>query len=128
MTPTARHQVAQELVAHGLSRRRACQVVLAHNGYGIVGRAATHLAADAPVTAVLQALVARHPGWGFWKYHYRLRENGLVISHKRLWRLYQALGLQLGKPAQETTLARPAQTAAPSASCARRLLVARLHG
>ena len=97
MTPTARHQVAQELVAHGLSQRRACQVVLARNGYGSGSRAATQLAADAPVTAALQALVARHPGWGFWKYHYRLRENGLVISHKRLWRLYQALGLQLGK-------------------------------
>ena len=49
------------------------------------------------VTAALQALVGRYPGWGFWKYHHRLRKNGLVVNHKRLWRIYQALRLQLGK-------------------------------
>ena len=26
-----------------------------------------------------------------------MRKNGLLINHKRLWRLYQALGLQVGK-------------------------------
>ncbi len=127
MAPTARRQVAQELVAHGLSQRRACQVVLVRNGYGSGGRAATQLAADAPVTAALQALVARHPGWGFWKYHYRLRENGLVISHKRLWRLYKALGLQLGKRRKKRRL--PARLKQPlQVPVAPDVWVARLHG
>ena len=31
------------------------------------------------------------------KYHRRLRKNGVLVNHKRLWRRYQALGLQLGK-------------------------------
>ena len=45
----------------------------------------------------LQALVKRHSGWGFWKYYYRLRKLGVVVNHKRLWRIYQTLSLQLGK-------------------------------
>lgn len=119
--------MAQELVAYGLSQRRACQVVLARNGYGSGGRAATQLAADAPVTAALQALVARHPGWGFWKYHYRLRENSLVISHKRLWRLCQALGLQLGKRRKKRRL--PARLKQPlQVPVAPDVWVTRLHG
>ena len=45
----------------------------------------------------LQALVERHRSWGFWKYHHRLRKNGVLVNHKRLWRRYQTLGLHLGK-------------------------------
>ena len=98
MAPTARRQAAHHLVAHGLSQRRACQVVrLARSRYERGGPATARLAADAAVTAALQALVARHPGWGFWKYHHRLRKNNVVVNHKRLWRIYPALGLQLGK-------------------------------
>ncbi len=98
MAPTARRQAARHLVAHGLSQRRACQVVrLARSSYARGGQATARIAADAAITAALQALVARHPGWGFWKYHHRLRKNNVVVNHKRLWRIYQALGLQLGK-------------------------------
>lgn len=97
--------MAQQLVSHGLSQRRACQVVrLARSSYGSGGQAAAQLVADAPVMTALQVLVARHPGGGFWKYYYRLRKNGLVINHKRLWRIYQALGLQLGKRRQKRRL------------------------
>ena len=35
----------------------------------------------------LHALVKRHEGWGFWKYYYRLRKLGVVVNHKRLWRI-----------------------------------------
>ena len=85
-------------MARDLRRRRVNQVArLARSGYEGGGPAATQVAADAAVTAALQAVVARHPGWGFWKYHHRLRKNGRVINHKRLWRIYRTLGLQLGK-------------------------------
>ena len=45
----------------------------------------------------LRAVVKRHGGWGFWKYYYRLRKLGVAVNHKRVWHIYQALGLQLGK-------------------------------
>ena len=90
--------MAHTLVAQGLSQRRACQVAgLARGSYGGGGQEAKRAAADGPVREALQALVERHRGWGFWKYHHRLRKNGVLVHHKRLWRPYQALGLQLGK-------------------------------
>ena len=53
--------------------------------------------ADAETIDRLQALVKRRSGWGFRKYYYRLRKPGVLANHKRLWRIYQALSLQLGK-------------------------------
>ena len=53
--------------------------------------------ADADLVSRLRALVKRHGGWGFWKYHYRLRKLGVRVNHKRLWRIYQTISLQLGK-------------------------------
>jgi len=90
--------VAHALVAQGLSQRRACQATgLARGRYGGGGREAKQAAADGPVREALQALVERHRGGGGWKHHHRLRKNGVLVNHKRRWRLYQALGLQLGK-------------------------------
>nr|WP_262898328.1 IS3 family transposase [Hymenobacter siberiensis] len=51
--------------------------------------------ADAELVARLRALVQRHGGWGFWKYYYRLRKLRVVVNHKRVWRIYQLLNLQL---------------------------------
>lgn len=83
-----------------MSQRRACALVgLARRSFppppggGRGGQAA----ADAPLIARLQALVKRHRGWGFWKYHHRLRKDGEVVNHKRLWRLYVAERLQVGQ-------------------------------
>ncbi len=52
---------------------------------------------DTELVAQLQVQVQRHRGWGFWKYYYRLRKLGVLVNHKRLWRIYQLLSLQLGK-------------------------------
>ena len=53
--------------------------------------------ADAELVSRLRVLVKRHGGWGFWKYYHRLRKLGVAVNHKRVWRIYQALGLQPGK-------------------------------
>lgn len=97
MAPAERRAVAEQAVAGGLSRRRACALVgLARRCY-VAQPATRRPAADAPVVTALLALVRRHPGWGFWKYYYRLRKDGMAVNHKRLWRLYQAQRLQLGQ-------------------------------
>ncbi len=92
--------LAHQLVAEGLSRRHACQLL--HLGrrhsLGPPG-AARRAAADAPVLAALRTAVVRHPGWGFWKYHHYLRHKAetatAVVNHQRLLRLYRAEGLHL---------------------------------
>lgn len=93
--------MAQQAVARGLSRRRACTLVgLARDSYDVPPGRGDHRrrqAADEALVAALLALVKRHPGWGFWKYHHRLRKDGLLVNHKRLWRLYQAQRLQLSR-------------------------------
>ena len=82
------------VVEHGLSIRRACRAVrLPQRSWY---RAPTDsLARDAEIIDALQALVARHGRWGFWKCYWRLRLDGHGWNHKRVWRVYCQLGLNL---------------------------------
>jgi len=43
----------------------------------------------------LNELVEKHPSIGFWKCFYRLRRNGLDCNHKRLYRVYTMLKLNI---------------------------------
>ncbi len=83
--------MAQHAVARGLSRRQACALVgLARASYAPPpgrGDQTERQAADAVLVDALLALVKRHASWGFRKYHHRLRKDGLLLNHKRLWRL-----------------------------------------
>lgn len=74
----------------GLNQRQACRLVgLARESYVAPpggGRGGLQ-PSDADLVIRLRALVKRHGGWGFWKYHYRLRKLGVLVNHKRLWRI-----------------------------------------
>ena len=52
----------------------------------------------------LRAVVKRHGGWGFWTYYHWLRKLGVAVNHKCVWRIYQVLGLQLGKRCKKKRL------------------------
>lgn len=87
--------MAQVLVVeHGLSVQRACRATgLARATWY---RPVTDtLAGDAEVIEALQAMVARHGRWGFWKCFRRLRLDGHGWNHKRVWRVYCQLKLNL---------------------------------
>ena len=43
----------------------------------------------------LQAVVAPNPRWGFWKCYDRLRLDNHAWNHKRVYRVYRSLGLNL---------------------------------
>jgi putative transposase len=87
--------VATVLVAeHGMSVRRACRVArLPQRSW--YRPPADALAGDAQVIDALQAVVARHGRWGFWKCFRRLRLDGHGWNHKRVWRVYCQLRLNL---------------------------------
>ena len=94
--------------AGGLPVRRACQAV------GL-GRATYYrpqiewARRDAPVIAALTTLVAAKPRWGFWKCWARLRLDGHGWNHKRLWRVYRQLRLNLPRRTKKRLPTRPRQ-------------------
>lgn len=81
-------------MVNGLPVQRACRAV------GL-GRATYYrprvdwARRDAPVIAALTTLVAAKSRWGFWKCRDRLRLDGHPWNHKRLWRVYCQLRLNL---------------------------------
>ncbi|WP_461098237.1 IS3 family transposase [Spirosoma luteolum] len=93
MRPTDRRQLAQWLVnAKGLSQRRACRIAgLARRSYDYQARRRP----DQPVEQAIKDITRQHPGWGFWKFHHRLRRLGQVFNQKRVWRVYRQMGLNL---------------------------------
>ena len=50
---------------------------------------------DAVIIDALNAEVDKHPRYGFWALFERLRRNGHCWNHKRVYRIYRALGLNL---------------------------------
>jgi putative transposase len=76
-----------------VSVRRACAAVrLSRAAYyrpvDAVGR-------DEAIVEVLNTLVEAHPRWGFWKCYDRMRRDGYPWNHKRVWRIYRAMRLNL---------------------------------
>jgi putative transposase len=50
---------------------------------------------DRRVEDHLSALTTKHPAIGFWSCHYRLRNRGVIINHKRLYRVYKSMRLNI---------------------------------
>jgi putative transposase len=95
VTPAARREVVEILTTeHPLSVRRACRVVgLARAAWYRPPQAAA--VRDGPVIEALQRVVRDAGRWGFWKCFARLRLLGHRWNHKRVWRVYRALRLNL---------------------------------
>src|SRR5258708_13481801 len=50
---------------------------------------------DSVLMGALEELVTKHPDIGFWKCYYRLRRKGYDCNHKRLYRVYKLLKLNI---------------------------------
>lgn len=50
---------------------------------------------DQPLMDALEELVKKHPTIGFWKCYYRLRRKGYKCNHKKLYRVYKLLKLNI---------------------------------
>lgn len=116
MTPSAKRQAIAILVTeHRLPVRRACQALrLARAAYYRPPRAA--VARDAALIEALTSLVARKPRWGFWKCFDRFHNQGYLWNHKRVYRVYCALRLNLPRRTKKRVPTRLRQPlAAPAA-------------
>jgi putative transposase len=65
---------------------------------------------DAPVIEALNGLIEKHNRWGFWMCFHRLRNLGHRWNHKRVWRVYKAMKLNLKRRAKRRL---PYREAAP---------------
>lgn len=64
---------------------------------------------DGEVIGALNALVERHPRWGFWLCFDALRLAGHRWNHKRVYRVYKAMGLNLPRRKKRRLPDRPRQ-------------------
>jgi putative transposase len=80
------------LVKEKLSVRQACKLVSLPRSVMTYKRVPKD---DSSLIDALNQLVEKHPSIGFWKCYYRLRRKGLTCNHKRLYRVYTALRLNI---------------------------------
>jgi putative transposase len=109
VTPTARQAVVQIMVQEGqLSRVRACKAVgLARSV--LYKPTKDRAAQDAPIVDAINAVVDKRPRWGFWKCFNRLRLDGHGWNHKRVYRVYCAMRLNLKRKAKRRLATRERQ-------------------
>ena len=90
----------------GLSERQACkQVKLPRSTFLYVKRPKQ----DEEIIDALTNLVAKHPSIGFWMSFYRLRLLGYKWNHKRVYRVYTSLNLNIRRRAKKRLPARVKQ-------------------
>jgi putative transposase len=92
---------------HSVSIRQGCRAV------GLARRSTYRYQPkpkqDDAVIDALNALVSKHPAIGFWQAYYRLRLAGRPWNHKRVYRIYTALGLNIRRRAKKRLPARVKQ-------------------
>lgn len=85
------------LVQEKLSVRRACKLVSLPRSVMLYRKKPKD---DSSLIEVLHQLVEKHPTIGFWKCYYRLRRKGYSCNHKKLYRIYTMLRLNVRRKAK----------------------------
>jgi len=85
------------LVQEKLSVRRACRLVGLPRSVLMYQRKPKD---DSSLIEALHELVDKHPTIGFWKCYYRMRRKGYDCNHKRLYRVYTMLKLNVRRKAK----------------------------
>jgi len=77
---------------HGISHRQACrEVEIPRSSYYYQHKSKD----DAELIELLYQLVDKHPSIGFWQCYYRIRRKGFYCNHKKLYRVYTDLKLNV---------------------------------
>lgn len=92
---------------HNLSIRQACKIVNIPRStyqYNIKNKDG-----DLQIIQLLGELVEKHPSIGFWKCYHRLRRQGYQWNHKRVYRVYTQMKLNIRRRAKKRLPARVKQ-------------------
>ena len=91
---------------HKMSERKASNIVRLPRS---TARYTKRPADDSLLIAALSELTQKHPAIGFWQCHHRLRMKGAVVNHKRLYRVYTGMHLNIRRRAKKRLPARVKQ-------------------
>jgi len=92
---------------HHVSERQACKTLcLPRSSY----RYRHKIKHDETIIDELNHLVDKHPSIGFWQSYHRIRKNGHKWNHKRVYRVYTAMQLNIRRRAKKRLPARAKQT------------------
>ncbi len=109
MTPTARRAAVQVMLEeHSLSRVRACKAVGLPRS-ALYKPTTDRAAKDAPIIQAINEVLEKRPRWGFWKCFERLHQDGRGWNHKRVYRVYCAMRLNLQRKVRRRRLTRERQ-------------------
>ena len=102
------------MAQHAISERRACRVIgLSRSVYRYQAKRPD----DTAIKAELKSLAEKHRRWGFGKMMDWLRQQGFTWNHKRVYRVYCELGLNLRvKPKKRLPTRYPKPLAQPMAA------------
>lgn len=92
---------------HNLSERQACRALnlsRATYQYKLKGKD------DSEIINLLGELVEKHPSIGFWKSYHRLRRHGHEWNHKRVYRVYTQMKLNIRRRAKKRLPSRVKQS------------------
>ena len=91
---------------HHISERQACQAVnIPRTTYQYQHKSKD----DNQIIKLLGELVEKHPSIGFWKCYHRLRRQGYEWNHKRVYRVYTGMKLNIRRRAKKRLPARVKQ-------------------
>jgi len=91
---TEKKSCAGLLAASGLSVIAACKLTSLSRA-SFYRRSTDWREKDKAVIDAIQAVLSESPQAGFWKCYYRSRFKGFTFNHKRVYRVYCRLGLNL---------------------------------
>ena len=92
-----------------MSERKACSILKLSRT--VFNYSSCKEAKDTVVIEELNRLAGRHPGYGFWKMYQRLRLEGHNWNHKRIYRVYTQMNLNIRRKHKRRLPARKAVAA-----------------
>lgn len=93
VSPEAKRRCVQAMETHGLSQRRACKLVGACRG--TVRFQSLKKTGEEELRGKIQKLAHERRRFGYRRIHLLLKREGMQINHKKVFRLYQELGLKV---------------------------------
>ena len=94
------------ITQHQVSERQACKLIqVPRSSYQYIPKDKQ----DEPVIDQLSQLVEKYPSIGFWMSYYRIRQQGFSWNHKRIYRIYTQMKLNIRRRARKRLPARVKQ-------------------